>query len=184
MKEPTQKLLSYLNVLGKSINIKHFDSRLEAQKFAFILGEVVNGAPLYDDFNFYLKGPYSHQLAMEYFAHRQEFANPEKTKPIIGEELRELERIQTLIMSLDPRALEIVASLLYLKKKEGLDEDSAEARLHERKPHFSMEDIWLGANTLKALLLTDKARDAHMKAINEEFAALDRASAEALNKFL
>ena len=184
MKESTQKLLSYLNVLGKSINIKHFDSRLEAQKFAFILGEVVNGEPFYDDFNFYLKGPYSHQLAIEYFVHHQEFANPEKIKPVAGAELRELERIQKLIMSLDPKALEIVASLLYLKKREGLDEDAAEARLHECKPHFSMEDIWIGMNTLKALLLTDKARDADMKAINEEFAALDRASEEALKKFL
>ena len=66
MREQTKKFIAYLNLLGVKIDSRSFADRIKAQKLAYIL-QKLTGKQLYDDFNFYVRGPYSHELAVEYF---------------------------------------------------------------------------------------------------------------------
>ena len=183
MQEPTKRLISYLIFLEKRIVIRRFDSRLEAQKLAFILGQVANKKSLYDDFNFYLKGPYSHKLAVEYFTYKREFEDPTALIKLETTELEALKRVKGFINSLDSQSLEILASLLYLREIDGLDENEAEQKLYGLKPHLSWESIYTGTNNLKILMLTEERRKELMAGIEEDMSAWDRLSDEALAQF-
>jgi uncharacterized protein YwgA len=179
MKEQTKRFIAYLNLLDERIDSGQFGSRIKAQKLAYIL-QKLTGNVLYDDFNFYIRGPYSRELAKEYFDFRDDFVEGRSGYVLTNEEREELERTASLLRSLDQEALEILASLLYLKDKRGMDENQAEAKLHELKPHLKQESIWRGMNTLKKLLLTDKLRIALMTSVGKEMEDWDRISSESL----
>lgn len=182
MVESKSRLITYLNALGISIDKDIFESRIKAQKMAYILQTVLD-TKLYEDFNFYIRGPYSRKLAVDYFSDSKGFkegkSNYQPTKP----ESEEIKRIRPMIMILTTTDLEIVASLLYLRKELLLDEESAERMLHERKPHLKLEDIWRGTNTIKKLFLTDLLKEKLMKSLKDEMKDWDELSNESLNKF-
>ena len=182
MKDQTKRLIAYLNLLGVKIDSDSFASRIRAQKLAYIIQKIID-KQLYDDFNFYIKGPYSPELAREYFSSRDDFANGNSDYKPINEEYEELERIKPLLGSLSLTDLEIVASLLFLRKERSLDENQAETELLERKPHLKIENIWKGTTIIKKLFLTEKHRDALMASLKEETGGWVSASNESLKKF-
>lgn len=177
-----RKLISYLSALGMNVKISNYDDRIKVQKVAFLVGTLIN-EPLVEDFSFYIKGPYSHNLTTCYFEHYKDFNNKSNY------ELDEKEKIaidkisKVLGNSLDARTLEIVASLLFLVKNSSLNYEDAELRLQKLKPHLPLEAIWQGSNLLKILLLTENDRKTQMDAINKEMGPLDSVSNEALDKF-
>ena len=180
MKSQTRRFIAYLNILGVKINSTEFESRVKAQKLAYITQKITN-KPLYD-FNFYIKGPYSPELAKEYFDCREDFENGNSGGyRMLREETEELERVKPLLNALSLNDLEIVASLLYIREK-GLDENQAEIRLKELKPRLKIEDIWKGTNTLKKLLLTDKLKATIMGSLDKETEEWDSVSNESLQK--
>ncbi|MEM0148912.1 MAG: hypothetical protein QW346_01460 [Candidatus Micrarchaeaceae archaeon] len=182
MNEKTRKLIAYLNVLGVRIDSNSFASRVKAQKLAYIIQEIID-KHLYTDFNFYIRGPYSRELAREYFDSRDDFVNGNSDYKVVNEEYEELERVKPLLSSLNQNDLEIVASLLFLRKERGLDENQAETQLLERKPHLKIEDIWRGSTIIKKLFLTEKLRNAIMAQSKKEIEEWDSLSNESLKKF-
>jgi uncharacterized protein YwgA len=182
MKDQTKRLIAYLNLLGVKIDSDSFASRIRAQKLAYTIQKIID-KQLYADFNFYIKGPYSPELAREYFSSRDDFANGNSDYKPINEEYEELERVKPLLGSLSQTDLEIVASLLFLRKERGLDENQAETELLERKPHLKIENIWKGSTIIKKLFLTEKLRDAIMASLKEETEEWDSASNESLRQF-
>lgn len=181
MKTQTKKFIAYLNLLGEKIDGREFESRIKAQKLAYIT-QKITGKALYE-FNFYIRGPYSKELAREYFDFREEFLRGDSgDSKISKEESEDLVRVKPLLTSLNQKDLEIVASLLYLKDK-GLDEDQAEIKLKELKPHLKSEDIWRGSNIIKKLFLTEKLRAAIMSSLVKETDEWDTISNESLRKF-
>ncbi len=181
MKIQTKKFISYLNLLDVRIDSDKFECRIKAQKLAYILQKFI-GKTLYDDFNFYMRGPYSRELAKEYFNHKEDFAKGRSNLELTKEEKEEIKRAVPLLKELNQMELEIVASLLYLKDT-GFDENQAEIKLKDLKPHLKIEDIWRGTNTIKKLLLTEKLRDAIMGSLIEEMKDWDSISNESLKKF-
>lgn len=178
------RIVSYLDALGiKNINIeKDYDSRVKVQKIAFIMDTLV-GELKFDDFRFRIKGPYSHMLTEEYFAHHGAF-NSKPTYELDDRERVQIEKIREVMANhLDAESLEIVASLLFLKEKEHFGYEEAELELIKRKPHLSEEAIWQGGNLLKALLLTDERRKAIMKSLQKEMEEWDDASNDNLRRF-
>ncbi len=175
------KLIAYLNALEIKINSKTFESRLKAQKLSYILQEILN-TQLCGDFNFYVKGPYSPALAYEYFNSSKDFEEGLTNYPVKEKEIYELNRVKQLIETLNPQQLEIIASLLYLKK-EGLSEEKAEEKLHKLKPHLKEEDIWIGTQNLKKLLLTEEEKTKIMKSLKKEIEEWDEISNESLKRF-
>ncbi len=183
MKEQTKRFIAYLNLLGVKIDSRSFADRIKAQKLAYIL-QKLTGKQLYDDFNFYVRGPYSHELAVEYFNSSKDFVNGNSDSyRIIKDDYEEIERAKQLINALSQTDLEIVASLLYLRKDIGLDENNAELKLKWRKPHLKEEDIWRGSNIIKKMFLTDKIRIAIMNSLQKEIGEWDDVSNENLKRF-
>ncbi len=181
MKNETKKFIAYLNLLDVKIDSDKFEYRIKAQKLAYIIQKLI-GKTLYADFNFYIRGPYSRELAKEYFDYKDDFANVRNATQLSKEETDELKQAIPILRELNQRELEIIASLLWLKDK-GLDENQAENKLHELKPHLKLEDIWTGSNTIKKLFLTEKLRVAIMNSLEKETEEWDSISNEGLRKF-
>ncbi len=177
-----KELIRYLSELGIKIDSSSFESREKAQKLAFILQNIL-GHKLYD-FSFYIKGPYSSELAKDYFDKSDDFRNGNSDYKLSNSELEELKRIKPITAKLSVEDLEIIASLLFLEKYMGLDEDEAEKKLKDIKPHLKIENIWKGNNTLKELLLTEEVRRELMKALEAELKEWDKVSDESWRKFL
>ena len=181
MKTQTEKFIAYLNLLDVKIDSDKFEYRIKAQKLAYIIQKLV-GKTMYSDFSFYIRGPYSRELAREYFEYKKDFKEGKTEVGLTNEENEEIDQTIPLLKSLNQRQLEIVASLLYLQDK-GLDENKAENKLNELKPHLKMEEIWMGSNIIKKLFLTEKLRAEIMSSLGEETEEWDRASNEGLRKF-
>ena len=182
MREQTKKLIAYLNLLEVKIDSRSFADRIKAQKLAYIL-QKLTAKQLYNDFNFYVRGPYSHELAIDYFNSSNDFVSGCTDYKIIKEDYDEIERVKPLINTLSQTDLEIVASLLYLRKDNGLDENKAEIELKGRKPHLKEEDIWRGSNIIKKMFLTDKIKMAIMNSLQKELEEWDDISNENLKRF-
>ncbi|MCL5101990.1 MAG: hypothetical protein M1544_01370 [Candidatus Marsarchaeota archaeon] len=180
MEGRTEEFIAYLNLLGIKIDSSNFEHRIKAQKLAYIIQKLV-GKELYPDFNFYIKGPYSPELAKEYFDRKEDFANGSSKKKLSEGDINKLSHAIQLLKRLDPKELEVVASLLWLKEK-GFDETQSENKLHELKPYLKMEEIWKGSNTLKKLLLNEKLRASIMDSLKNETRDWDKLSNETLEK--
>ncbi len=181
MKEQTKRFIAYLNLLGIRIDSDNFGDRIKAQKLAYILQKIVE-KPLYDDFNFYIKGPYSRELTKEYFDNKKDFVKGNSSYRINKEDYKKIERVKPLLLTLSQSDLEVVASLLYLRKAEGLDENEAELELKIRKPYLNEESIWKGSNIIKKLFLTDKIKVAIMKSLQKDIKKWDNVSNRDLKK--
>ena len=180
MKSQTKRFIVYLNLLGVRINSGEFESRVKAQKLAYIIQTITN-KQLYE-FNFYIKGPYSRELAKEYFECKQDFETGNSGDyKLLREETEEIKRVKPLVNGLSQSDLEIVASLLYIREG-GFDENQAEVKLKELKPHLKIEDIWKGTNTIKKLLLSDKLKAIIMSSLEKETEEWDSLSNESLRK--
>ena len=181
MRNETKKFIAYLNLLDIKIDSDRFDDRIRAQKLAYIF-QKLTGKIFYSDFSFYIRGPYSRELRSEYFEYKEDFRKGKTEVELTKEENQEIEQKIPLLKSLNQRQLEIIASLLYLEDK-GLDENQAEIKLHEIKPHLKLEDIWRGSNIIKRLFLTEKLRVAIMSSLEKETEEWDSISNESLQKF-
>ena len=182
MVEAKSRLIAYLGSLGINIDNDIFESRVKAQKMAYILQTLLD-TKLYEDFNFYIRGPYSRKLAAEYFSDSATFKEGKSDYRLTAQESEEIKRVRPTISALNTIDLEIVASLLYLRKELHLDEEGAELRLHELKPHIKLEDIWRGTNTIKKLFLTDQLKEKLLKSVKEEMRGWDELSNESLDRF-
>ncbi len=182
MKNQTKKFIAYLNLLDVKIDSNKFEYRIKAQKLAYIIQKLI-GTPLYRDFNFYIRGPYSRELAKEYFELKEDFEKGRSDSvELTKEEKEDIKHALPLLKGLSQKELEIVASLLYLQDK-GLDENHAEIKLNELKPHLKLEEIWRGSNIIKKLFLTEKLRAAIMSSLEKETEEWDSISNEGLQNF-
>jgi len=181
MKEQTEKLIAYLNLLGIRISSDSFESRMKAQKLAYIIQNLL-GKRLYQ-FNFYVRGPYSPELARDYFEHASDFAGGKSSYEPSSDEREKLEHAKTFLSNMGLSEFEIVAGLLFLMQEKGLNENDAELKLHELKPQLKLEDIWRGTNTIKKLFLTSELRDKIMNELKKELDAWDAASNISLKRF-
>lgn len=182
MEESTERLIGYLNILGVRVDKNVFESRMKGQKLAYIIQKLLD-VKLYDDFNFYIKGPYSPALAREYFANPNDFIKGNTDYSLTKTEVEKLEKEKPLLESLDNMKLEVVASLLYIREEDRLDENAAEQKLIARKPHLKREDIWRGTNIIKKLFLTEEVKDKLMKSLQDEMEDWEVLSNESLQRF-
>ncbi len=181
MKYQTKRFIAYLNILNVKIDSSKFEDRIKAQKLAYIIQSLI-GKPLYEDFNFYIKGPYSPELAKEYFNFKDEFIEGKTNFKLIGEDKDKIEKASLLLNNLSLTELEIIGSLIYLLNK-GFDENQAEAKLKELKQYLKWDDIWRGMNIVKKLFLTERLRKELMSSLENEISDWDRISDESLKKF-
>lgn len=170
--------LKYLNV---DDSVDTFARRIRIQKLAYLLEKLL-GTRFVNDFNFYVRGPYSPSLALHYFYIKGRGTSSTGDAMLSQEEREELDRV-LFVADLPPMQLEIMASLLWLRSEDGLGEDAAEDELKKRKPYLSMEDIWQGSQLLKRFMLRNRDAETLKEEIKEGLDEWDRASAEDFDGF-
>ena len=173
MGEEIRRLAGYMGYLGIEINVDNFASRIKLQKFAYILGVLLDDKLF--NFGFYIRGPYSRSLAREYYGNKELFEKDSGQMPS-REEKEILDRIRPIAIDLGPTELEIIASLLYLEKADGLNEDDAIKELVNRKGYLKMENVVRALNKLKQLLLSKKEEERLLALLNKEMKPFDDAS--------
>jgi len=179
-KNEFERILAYAELLGITVSAGSFSERIKLQKLGYLLGAIVKKT--YGDFHFYVRGPYSRSLASDYYSMSLVVKKP-GTSEISSDEKKELLRLAPLLSKLSTRELEIIASLLWLKNNEKLDENAAEIRLKEIKSYLDIKDIWRGSQILKAILLKPEEFKRIMESMKDELEMWDKASAKDLEEF-
>lgn len=135
-KKILSKVLFELGI--NKIDMRDFNNRLIYQKMIYILQE--KGVSLGYDYNWYIRGPYSPQLAEDLFNISEELFNQNKGLVFINnqEVIQQIKNTHAILndYSNNPYFLEILASLIYIQKN-----PSAKSK---------------GKNELKQILLTKK----------------------------
>lgn len=147
MEKDYKKLVSYLKAIGISMNPATFDGRVRIQKFAYMITKIMPGT-LHYNFNFYLLGPYSTDLAKDYY-----HLKVENGYNLNQNELKNMDRIKEL-KDESTLELEIIASLLSIRESK-CSEEEAEYRLMKIKPYLKLPDIEKAAEKAKKLGLID-----------------------------
>ena len=65
-----------LDFMGIKPDASTFDGRIRMQKLAYMLG-LLFGKPFAADFGAYIRGPYSHDIAVEYYKDVNDKSKPE-----------------------------------------------------------------------------------------------------------
>jgi len=137
MKEESfSKLCSIWNRIGP-FNMDSFSDRLILQKKVFLLKE--GGFDIGYGFNKYIRGPYSPVLANDgYKINSGEIVSG--NAPLSEEIIKKLHNIEK---GHEGEALwfELVTSILYCIKKEGLSIKECKEKLIEEKPHLDMDEF-------------------------------------------
>ncbi|MEM3503731.1 MAG: hypothetical protein QW134_05865 [Nitrososphaeria archaeon] len=176
------KLAAYMQSLGLSVDVEgDFNSRLELQRMAFIVGNLTEDKEILDlNFSLYLNGPYSTQLADLYYKEKDTFSK-ESIHKLSSRESEALEKLKRL-GSLSPERLEALATVLFLLKKENVDWLVMVDAIKEAKPKLSLEQIVTAINDAKVLLITVEEVESFKKEMISENEFWDKLSALTLVK--
>ncbi len=135
----------FVQGLGIEGEINNFQARKDFQK-AVLLGQSLSGVDLGYRFNWYLHGPYSPELARDYYqlAEAIEFGDKEYENHSLRDSVRgKLDRIRSLFVV--PRKvqlqqsdwLELLASWHYLRSISKYDKDKALKTITRTKCHLA-----------------------------------------------
>jgi uncharacterized protein YwgA len=138
MSDPKMILSKCFNLLGlPRPDMKDFDERLRLQKTVYLLW--ANGISLGYGFNWYVRGPYSPQLASDGYALSDELFEESKNITLNNEEsiIESLNKFKEILGDKidDSLYLEILASLHYIKKVAFRDRDDFEGISNWLKKH-------------------------------------------------
>ncbi|RLF94867.1 hypothetical protein DRN50_04715 [Thermococci archaeon] len=152
-KNSIKKISVMINkILGRNLNMGKYSDRLLLQKLVYIMQNL--GLDSNYTFSWYIRGPYSPELANAYdefslkyprgeaILGRKEKEIVEKMKEVFGIELNNSEK------------MELYASLVYLFKEEKIPLESLERVIKLRKPWFSSNEIKKGIEILRQLGVT------------------------------
>ncbi len=135
-------LSAFKNLAGRELNKGLYTDRLIAQKLAYIMKFL--GYPINYPFSWYLRGPYSHDLANAMFSEE-----PREETRVDLESLKAF--IQNDINS--PDRMELTGSLLYLIREGGKSLDNEEdliLTLCSLKPQFSKDEVKMAIIKIKS----------------------------------
>ncbi len=138
-----------------------FEHRLVAQKLVYLLK--LKGVDFAYPFHLYVRGPYSPDLAREYYQHADEFSRCETASTLSSAEMDSVAGL-TGLFGKSPSLLEIGATYGYLAYEMHQPPQQAYRAVRRMKSFYSNEQIVKGINRAKQYLFVPTA---------EETAALD-----------
>ena len=161
------KVIACLKYLEISPKIKDKDKdyrgRFFTQKTAFLAKAL--GMNLTYSFTPYVSGPYSHDLACDYYANANEVESLSSNYELSSQEVQLIDRIKGCFGIYDSMTLmEATATTVYLKQqKPQLSDDDLFVELKRLKPHLTDSDKLIGITKSKVLLfkpeyLTDEIK--------------------------
>ncbi len=181
MRKDLEKIAVYMRALGISPDVDAFSDRIKIQKFAYLFEKLFPRELSYK-FLFMIRGPYCRELTDDYYADKKIFTS--SLQYHMKEETGEIERLKDEGMGrLTSEQLEIMASMLYLKDQDGMNEDAAIKKLLELKSYFKLDEVISGLNKLKEFMLTDAERKRLLPILEKEMVQFDKASAADLRAF-
>lgn len=113
------KSLGYKEKDIKGNGNKNFDNRLKIQKIVYLLKKYVGDTSYFNyNYNLYVRGPYSKELADAYYAIRDRDLSDVDPSNVPDDVLDLIDKIKKI----DPFELEIMATLLLLKENNSLED--------------------------------------------------------------
>ncbi len=172
------KVIACFKEIGFKPVVKKFEHRIIMQKLAYLLQ--LKGVKLGFEFNPYVRGPYSSQLAKQIFDNVEKFEKWQtsaKLLPIEAEILAQFKEVFELKASM----LEIAATYLYFSFEKKENELDAVRHLKQLKPFFSEAQFAVGISKAKQFLPT--ATEADKAALKKELAPWQNAAIQTWNDF-
>ncbi len=170
-----EAILEKFNV---KLDLSDLDSKIITQKLTFIF-QTLAKEELYKDFSFYIYGPYSKELTLDYYSDKinMNAANlTEKEKSV-------LDKMYSLLnKKVDKEKMEIIGSLLFLRLHDKLEWEDAYEILLKLKPRLKPEKVVVCMNDAKRLLITEDEIKSFNDSIKEEIEDWDRVSNETISK--
>lgn len=151
MEKDLMKIKAAFELLGEKWNMGSFEGRFVIQKVTYLLK--ISGMDVSYKFSPYIKGPYSTQLASDYYDPKIRVENAMLTaeeKEIVNRLSVEL---STVLASRDFELLEALVTAAYIIKDEGvISNDEIFERVKKLKPYLSDTKAIIGLNFAKELL--------------------------------
>lgn len=176
MKPGLAKVLAACHELGIKVDIGNFDSKLRAQKVAYLLQQLGIAIPY--RFSLYVRGTYGPELTKELYENEQGPRERPGRGVLTKRDFAAIERLKDHI-ELRSHPLEVAATYHLLRYGQQLSEDDAIRRLKDLKPFISERDVVVGISRTKQLFPLVSAKDVEdLRAEMEPWEAATRTSAK------
>lgn len=159
------KVIACFKEIGFKPVVKKFEHRIIMQKLAYLLQ--LKGVELGFEFNPYVRGPYSPQLAKQIFDNREIFEKLQTSAKLSTKEA-EIANEFSEVFDLKASMLEIAATYLYFAFERKENELDAVRHLKQLKPFFSEAQVAVAISKAKQFL--PMATDADKEALKRELA--------------
>ena len=167
------KAIAFFKALGfERLSLDSFSDKVIAQKAVYLLQ--LKGVKLGFNYNLYLRGPYSPELAREMYAHRSEVEKLETTAALSAKENAEAREFNETF-GLKPSILEAAATYSYFREG-GQSALEALKSTKKQKPFLSETQVALGTNAAKEYLFPPSKKV--LEEMKREFAPWERAAVE------
>lgn len=151
MEKDLSKIKAAFELLNERWDMGSFEGRFVIQKVTYLLK--ILGMDINYRFSLYIKGPYSTQLASDYYDPKIIVENAmltDKEKEIVNKLFTE---ISNVLVSRDLELLEALVTASYIIKEQGvLSNDELFERIKKLKPYLSDTKVIVGINSAKELL--------------------------------
>jgi uncharacterized protein YwgA len=164
MTERFEIVKAILHKFNIELDLLDLDSKIITQKLTFIF-QILAKEELYEDFKFYIDGPYSRELVLDYYSDKINMNAADLTQ----KERDILDKMHSLLnKKVDKERLEIIGSLLFLRLHDNLEWEDAYEILLKLKPRLKPEKVAVCMNDAKRLLITEDEIKSFNDSIKEE----------------
>ena len=164
MTERFEIVKAILHKFNIELDLLDLDSKIITQKLTFIF-QILAKEELYEDFKFYIDGPYSRELVLDYYSDKINTSAANLTE----KERDILDKMHLLLnKKADKERLEIIGSLLFLRLHDKLEWEDAYEILLRLKPRLKPEKVAVCMNDAKRLLITEDEIKSFNDSIKEE----------------
>lgn len=165
------KAIACLKELGFKPKIDEFDHRIIIQKAIYLLQ--LKGIQMNFDYCLNVRGPYSHDLTVEYYDKRKVVERLETSSKLTRAETGSVHELERLF-EMKPNMLEIAATYAYFSFEKKENPIAALKELKRLKPFFSETQIAIGISKAKEFLFKPSRRD--LAELRKEVSAWERVS--------
>lgn len=173
MKPGLAKALAAYDELGLKVDINNFNSKLQAQKVAYLLQQL--GVDLPYRFTLYVRGTYSSELTKELYENEQGKKERPKKDVLSKKDLQAIEKLRENL-ELRSNQLEVAATYHFLRHAGELTDDAAIAKLKDLKPFIPEREVVVGISRVKQLFPEVGSKD--IEDLRAEMEPWERATAE------
>ncbi len=170
-----EKVKQVFNEIDFKFHVAEFEDRLIAQKIICLLD--LKGIDLNYQFNFYIRGPYSPNLAIDYYSNSPVRFADENSKSLSDEETAIVHQVDQ-IFGKSPSLLEIGATYGFVLQKMDVSPTDALKIVKQKKGFYPDSQIAKGISKAKQLLVTPTEED--LIWLKNEVAPWQRAAARSM----